>query len=75
MAKSVCVKNVGDPLTKVAMVKCSVADAKRDWSAKSAPGGACATTGVIRIEKKKSGRQALYGMTGNQRLRPCTVAR
>ena len=29
MAKSVCAKNVGDPLTRVARVKCSVADAKK----------------------------------------------
>lgn len=59
MAKSVCVKNVGNLLKKVVKVKCSVAVAKRDWNAKSALDDTCATAGGIRIEKKKSGRQAL----------------
>ena len=58
MAKSVCVKNVGNLLKRVARVKCSVAVAKRGWNAKSAVGGACVTTAAIRAEKK-IGRQAL----------------
>jgi hypothetical protein len=52
MAKSVCVRSVGGPLTGVERIKCSVAGAKMNWSAKSARDDDCATTGVIRAEKK-----------------------
>lgn len=62
MAKSVCVKSVGDPLTEAARTNRSVAGARMNWNAKSAEGDVCATIGAIRAAKKMSGRQIPLGI-------------
>jgi hypothetical protein len=62
MAKSGFVKNVADLLIEVARISRSVAGARTNWSVESARGDACVIVGAIRIAKKKTGRQVLFGV-------------